>query len=102
MPAAGRFGTDRAATRDMLKLSRQHAERVWAVEGCNGIGRHLTECLLADGETGVNVPAKRSAWCGYSPSGRGRKERPGRRARRRSGGVAGLGPVPGCRRWRHC
>jgi hypothetical protein len=36
--ARGRFGTDRDGYRTMLKLGRQHKDRVWAVEGCNGIG----------------------------------------------------------------
>jgi hypothetical protein len=28
------------------------------VEGCNGIGRHVAQRLVADGETVVDVPAK--------------------------------------------
>ncbi|MEV5765471.1 transposase [Micromonospora sp. NPDC052213] len=59
--AQGRFGTDRDGYRTMLKLGRQHRERVWAVEGCNGIGRHIAQRLVADGETVVDVPAKLSA-----------------------------------------
>jgi hypothetical protein len=27
-------------------LSRQHTNRVWAVEGCNGIGRHVAQRLV--------------------------------------------------------
>jgi hypothetical protein len=37
----GRFGTDRAGYQTMLKLGRQCSDRVWAVEDCNGIGKHL-------------------------------------------------------------
>jgi hypothetical protein len=57
----GRFGTDRDGYRTMLKFGRKHTDRVWAVEGCNGIGRHLAQRLVADGETVVDVPAKLSA-----------------------------------------
>ena len=34
-----RFGTDRDGYQAMLAAGRQHHDRVWAVEGCNGIGR---------------------------------------------------------------
>jgi hypothetical protein len=33
------------------------AGSVWAVEGCNGIGRHVAQRLVADGETVLDVPA---------------------------------------------
>src|SRR5580700_7239459 len=39
--AAGRYGTGKAGYADMLAAARTFADRVWAVEGCNGIGRHL-------------------------------------------------------------
>lgn len=57
----GRLATDPAEYRDMLALGRRHPERVWAVEGCNGIGKHLAQRLVADGETVLDVPAKLSA-----------------------------------------
>jgi hypothetical protein len=37
----GRFGTDSDGYRAMLYVGRRYPQRVWAVEGCNGIGRHL-------------------------------------------------------------
>jgi hypothetical protein len=72
----GRFGTDRAGYQTMLKLGRQHRDRVWAVEGCNGIGRHLAQRLVADGETVVDVPAKLSARARVFDAGQGRKTDP--------------------------
>ena len=57
----GRFGTDRDGYQQMLTLGRRHPDRTWAIEGCNGIGRHIAQRLLADGETVVDVPAKLSA-----------------------------------------
>jgi transposase len=59
--AQGRFNTDRDGYAAMLKAGRQHKDRVWAVEGCNGIGRHIAQRLVADGETVLDVPAKLSA-----------------------------------------
>ena len=58
---AGRFGTDREGYRLLLAAGRQFGQRVWAVEGCQGVGRHLAQRLVADGEPVVDVPAKLSA-----------------------------------------
>jgi transposase len=69
----GRFGTDAAGYRAMLSYARQFAERTWAIEGCQGIGRHLAERLLADGETVVDVPPKLSARARVFATGQGRK-----------------------------
>jgi transposase len=74
--AQGRFGTDRDGYRTMLQLGRKHKDRVWAVEGCNGIGRHIAQRLLADGETVVDVPAKLSARVRVFDTGQGRKTDP--------------------------
>jgi hypothetical protein len=45
----------------MLEAGRGYPDRVWAIEGCNGIGKHLAHRLVHDGETVVDVPAKLSA-----------------------------------------
>ncbi|MGC5022430.1 IS110 family transposase [Micromonospora sp. DT47] len=74
--AQGRFTTDRDGYRTMLKLGRQHKDRIWAVEGCNGIGRHIAQRLVADGETVVDVPAKLSARARVFDTGQGRKTDP--------------------------
>jgi len=69
----GRFGTDRDGYRQMLATARRWPDRVWAVEGCNGIGRHLAQRLVADGEQVVDVPAKLSARARVFSTGHGRK-----------------------------
>ncbi len=74
--AAGRFGTDRGGYRAMLAAGRVFADRVWAVEGCNGIGRHIAQRLVADGEPVVDVPAKLSARARVFSTGQGRKTDP--------------------------
>ncbi|HEV7147001.1 MAG TPA: transposase [Pedococcus sp.] len=56
--AVGRFGTDKAGYAELLAAGRRHEDRVWAVEGCNGIGKHIAHRLVHDGETVVDVPAK--------------------------------------------
>jgi transposase len=68
----GRFGTDRDGYRAMLAAGRAHPDRVWAVEGCNGIGRHIAQRLVADGEPVVDVPAKLSARARVFSTGPGR------------------------------
>ena len=72
----GRFGTDRDGYKAMLAAGRQHPDRVWAVEGCNGIGRHIAQRLVADGEPVVDVPAKLSARARVFSTGQGRKTDP--------------------------
>jgi transposase len=69
----GRYATDAAGYRAMLARARQWPERVWAVEGCPGIGRHLASRLLADGEQVIDVPAKLSARMRVFATGQGRK-----------------------------
>ena len=69
----GRFGTDRNSYRQMLAAARRWPDRIWAVEGCNGIGRHLAQRLVADGETVIDVPAKLSARARVFSTGHGRK-----------------------------
>ncbi len=72
----GRFGTDRDGYKAMLAAGRKYNDRVWAVEGCNGIGRHVAQRLVADGETVVDVPAKLSARARVFATGQGRKTDP--------------------------
>jgi hypothetical protein len=69
----GRFGTDRDGYGAMLHYARQWPDRVWAVEGCNGIGRHIAHRLFADGEDVVDVPPKLSARARVFATGQGRK-----------------------------
>jgi transposase len=69
----GRFATDATGYREMLAHGRRYPDRVWAVEGCNGIGKHLAQRLVADGETVLDVPAKLSARARVFSTGQGRK-----------------------------
>jgi len=72
----GRFGTDRDGYTAMLTAGRRHKGRVWAVEGCNGIGRHIAQRLVADGETVLDVPAKLSARARLFDTSQARKSDP--------------------------
>ena len=69
----GRFGTDIAGYRSMLEVVRRWPDRVWAIEGCSGIGRHVALRLLADGQEVVDVPPKLSARVRVFSTGQGRK-----------------------------
>ncbi len=60
----------------MLNPGRRYPDRVWAVEGCAGIGKHIAQRLIADGETVVDVPAKLSARARVFATGQGRKTDP--------------------------
>jgi transposase len=69
----GRYPTDTTGYRDMLAYGRRYTDRIWAVEGCNGIGKHIAQRLVADGETVIDVPAKLSARTRVFSTGQGRK-----------------------------
>ena len=79
--AKGRFGTDTRSYRQLLTFVRQWPERLWAVEGANGIGRPLAQPRLANGERVLDVSAKLAARARVFDTA-------GRKARQR-GGVAG-------------
>ena len=72
-----RFGTDEAGFAAMTgyvnRLQPDRDRRVWAVEGCNGIGHHIAMRLLAAGEQVVDVPPKLSARARVFATGQGRK-----------------------------
>ena len=69
----GRFGTDVVGYRSMLNYLKRWPDRVWAIEGCSGIGRHVALRLLADGQEVVDVPPKLSARARVFSTGQGRK-----------------------------
>jgi transposase len=69
----GRYATDIEGYRAMLAFAKRFAQRTWAVEGCQGIGRHIANRLLADGEQVVDVPPKLSARARVFSTGQGRK-----------------------------
>jgi hypothetical protein len=71
--ATGRFGTDARSYRQLLQVARQGPQRARAVEGANGIGRPLTQRLLAGGERVLDVPAKLAARARVFDTGQGRK-----------------------------
>jgi transposase len=52
----GRFGTDLGGFRAMLAYVRRWPDRVWAIEGCSGIGGHVAQRLLADAQDVDLVP----------------------------------------------
>ena len=69
----GRFGTDVAGFRSMLDSVQGWPNRVWAIEGCSGIGRHVALRLLAAGQEVLDVPPKLSARVRVFSTGQGRK-----------------------------
>ena len=69
----GRYATDGPGYAAMLGHAKRWPERVWAIEGCSGIGRHVATRLLADGEQVVDVPPKMSARVRVFCTGQGRK-----------------------------
>ena len=61
----------------MLDAVAEFDERVWAVEGANGIGRSIAQRLVAAGETVVDVPAKLATRVRVYSTGHGKQDRSG-------------------------
>jgi transposase len=69
----GRFATDPDGFTAMREYVRAWPDHLWAIEGCNGIGRHVALRLLAQGQEVVDVPPKMSARARVFATGQGRK-----------------------------
>lgn len=71
----GRAQFDNSASgfRELRRFSRQWRPRTWAVEGCNGVGKHLAQRLVAEGERVVDVSTRRAALVRVYAGGNGRK-----------------------------
>jgi transposase len=69
----GRFGTDLDGFAAMRRYVSRFRDRVWAIEGCSGIGRHVAHRLLVAGEDVLDVPPKLSARVRVFATGQGRK-----------------------------
>jgi transposase len=59
--------------RELRCLGRQWRPRSWAIEGCNGVGKHLAQRLIAAGERVVDVSTRRAALVRVFAGGNGRK-----------------------------
>jgi len=69
----GRFATTVEGYRAMRRYVAGWPRRVWAIEGCAGIGGQVASRLLADGEQVLDVPPKLSARARVFATGQGRK-----------------------------
>ena len=69
----GRFATTQDGYRAMRAYVAAWRQRVWAIEGCSGIGGHVAHRLLAENEQVVDVPPKLSARTRVFATGQGRK-----------------------------
>lgn len=71
--ATGTFPTTNVGYRAILRFARRWPDRIWAIEGANGIGRPVAQRLLADGERVLDVPAKLAARVRVFDTRQGRK-----------------------------
>jgi transposase len=56
-----RVNATRSGYQKLLAWAQRFPDRRWAVEGAHGLGRHLAQFLVAQGETVVDVPSFLSA-----------------------------------------
>jgi transposase len=71
--ARGTFDNTSPGFRDLRAFSRRWRPRTWAIEGCNGVGKHLAQRLVAAGETVLDVSTRRAALVRVFAEGNGRK-----------------------------
>ncbi len=64
--ATGQFGTDARGYRLLVQYARQWPDRIWVVEGANGVGRPLAQRLLASGSGYWTCPPSRRPGRGCS------------------------------------
>lgn len=60
-PERIRVAASRNVYQKLLTWAQAFSQRIWAIEGAHGLGRHLAQFLLAHGEQVVDVPAFLSA-----------------------------------------
>jgi transposase len=71
--ARGQFPNSADGFRELKMFWRQWRPRTWAVEGCNGVGKHLAQRLVAEGERVLDVSTRRAALVRVYAGGNGRK-----------------------------
>lgn len=71
--ARGSFSMSTAGMRELMVLARAFPTRMWAVEGCNGVGKHLSQRLVAAGEHVLDVSTRQSSLVRVFAGGNGRK-----------------------------
>jgi transposase len=81
---SGRFATDRAGYNAMRTYAKAWPDRVWAVEGANGVGRPLAQRLLEAGEHVVDVRPSSLPGSGSSTPATTARPTPSTRTRSRS------------------
>ena len=59
--------------RELRSFGRRWRARTWAIEGCNGVGKHLAQRLIAADERVVDVSTRRAALVRVFAGGNGRK-----------------------------
>jgi transposase len=59
--------------RELAAFGHRWRPRTWAIEGCNGVGKHVAQRLVAAGERVVDVSTRRAALVRVFAGGNGRK-----------------------------
>jgi transposase len=59
--------------RELAAFSHRWRPRTWAIEGCNGVGKHVAQRLVAAGERVLDVSTRRAALVRVFAGGNGRK-----------------------------
>ncbi len=71
--ARAEFSNTRDGFGELRAFGRRWKDRTWAIEGCNGVGKHLSQRLFSTGERVVDVSTRRAALVRVFAGGNGRK-----------------------------
>jgi transposase len=71
--ARQQFANTAGGFRELKAFWRQWRPRTWAIEGCNGVGKHIAQRLVAEGERVLDVSTRRAALVRVYAGGNGRK-----------------------------
>jgi transposase len=71
--ARRQFANTSDGFRELARFSRRWRPRTWAIEGCNGVGKHVAQRLVAAGEHVRDVSTRRAALVRVFAGGNGRK-----------------------------
>jgi transposase len=71
--ARNQFANSAEGFRELRSFARQWRPRTWAIEGCNGVGKHLAQRLVAARERVVDVSTRRAALVRVFAGGNSRK-----------------------------
>jgi hypothetical protein len=65
--ARRQFANTSDGFRELAAFSHRRRPRTWAIEGCNGVGKHVAQRCQRRPNASWTCPLDERRWCGCSP-----------------------------------